>query len=84
MATFAHTSSVTDAVQPGSTSESKASCFECDLCGVSCEGRPTSSGLFIWHRGEEVRYEEPPLCQSCSSALTLGAVFRWAAVAGDE
>lgn len=58
--------------------------FSCDLCGASREGRPAASGLFVWHRGDELRYEEPPLCEECSGALTLGAFFRWSESAGEE
>lgn len=48
--------------------------YECDVCGMSFEGEPASSGLFLWTRGEEVRYEEPPLCEECASKVTLGAL----------
>ena len=54
------------------------------MCGAAIEGRPAGSGLFMWHRGDEVRYEEPPLCEECSGALTLGAVWRWSEAAGEE
>jgi hypothetical protein len=48
--------------------------FDCDVCGMRFDGEPASSGLFIWTRGEEVRYEEPPLCEECASKVTLGAL----------
>jgi len=48
--------------------------YECDVCGKSFDGEPASSGLFIWTRGDEVRYEEPPLCEECASKVTLGAL----------
>jgi hypothetical protein len=51
---------------------------ECDMCGQSFEGAPAGSGLLLWTRGEEVRYEEPPLCERCSRQLLLGALMRWA------
>jgi hypothetical protein len=51
--------------------------YECDVCGQQFEGEPAGSGLFIWARGEEVRYEEPPLCDRCASKVTLGALLRW-------
>ena len=50
----------------------------CDLCDASIplhEGG--GSGLFIWNRGGEVRYEEPPLCVHCGPALALTAMRRW-------
>ena len=64
--------------------EPVAATFSCDMCGAECEGRPAASGLFVWHRGDELRYEEPPLCEACSGALTLGAVWRWSESAGEE
>jgi hypothetical protein len=49
--------------------------YDCDSCGQHFEGEPAGSGLFIWSRGEEVRYEEPPLCEECASKVTLGALL---------
>jgi hypothetical protein len=49
--------------------------YECDSCSGEFEGEPAGSGLFIWSRGDEVRYEEPPLCQECASKITLGALM---------
>lgn len=57
---------------------------ECDLCGHAFEGPPAGSGLLLWTRGEEVRYEEPPLCESCSSRLLLGAMLQFADDEDDE
>ena len=51
--------------------------YDCDSCGKSFEGRPSGSGLFVWTRGEEVRYEEPPLCDECGERIALGAVLKW-------
>lgn len=34
-------------------------------------------GLLVWTRGEERRYQEPPLCPSCASAIGLSALQRW-------
>jgi hypothetical protein len=50
--------------------------FECDACGKWIEGEPGGAGLFVWTRGDEVRYEEPPLCESCASEITVGALLR--------
>lgn len=33
--------------------------------------------MYIWTRGEEVRYEEPPLCPSCAQAIGLAALAMW-------
>jgi hypothetical protein len=49
--------------------------YECDLCGEQFEGIPPSSGMLMWTRGEEIRTEEPPLCQKCSERLSLGALL---------
>jgi hypothetical protein len=48
--------------------------YDCDACGQHFTGEPAGSGLFVWSRGEEVRYEEPPLCEECASKVTLGAL----------
>jgi hypothetical protein len=51
--------------------------FDCDMCGQFLEGDPGGAGLLIWTRGEEVRYEEPPLCEECAMRVTVGALLRW-------
>ena len=51
--------------------------FECDSCGKRVEGEPAGHGLFIWTRGDEVRYEEPPLCAACANAIGLAALAQW-------
>ena len=51
--------------------------YDCDACGQFFEGEPGGSGLFVWTRGEEVRYEEPPLCEECAMRVTVGAMLRW-------
>jgi hypothetical protein len=35
------------------------------------------SGLLVWARGEERRYEEPQLCPSCAAAIGVSALQRW-------
>ena len=49
----------------------------CDLCDVRLS-RDTSddggSGLYVWTRGGEVRYEEPPLCRRCGAAVAMAAL----------
>jgi hypothetical protein len=37
-----------------------------------------SSGLLIFPRGDDNAYEEPPLCSSCSHAIGVTALVRWA------
>jgi hypothetical protein len=51
--------------------------YECDMCGEHFEGEPAGSGLFLWTRGDEVRVEEPPLCETCAMNVTLDALTRW-------
>jgi hypothetical protein len=51
----------------------------CDLCGVRiADGdEDGGSGLYVWTRGDEVRYEEPPLCASCGPEIAVTAFRRW-------
>jgi hypothetical protein len=51
--------------------------YDCDVCGSFFEGEPGGAGLLVWTRGEEVRYEEPPLCEECAMRVTIGALLRW-------
>lgn len=37
----------------------------------------TGHGLLVWSRGEERRYQEPPLCASCAAAIGVSALQRW-------
>ncbi|HEY3497574.1 MAG TPA: hypothetical protein VGK73_22910 [Polyangiaceae bacterium] len=60
--------------QPG---EGEARRFQCDACGEWFEGEPGGAGLFLWTRGEEVRYEEPPLCEGCAAEISVGALVKW-------
>ena len=34
-------------------------------------------GVYVWTRGEEVRFEKVPLCASCASAIGMTALGRW-------
>lgn len=59
----------------------------CDVCqeqfagdedqDLDHEHRVSGHGLLVWTRGEERRYQEPPLCPSCASAIGLSALQRW-------
>jgi hypothetical protein len=51
--------------------------WDCDACGRAFEGTPGGSGLLVWTRGDDVRYEEPPLCEECASEITIGALIKW-------
>jgi hypothetical protein len=52
--------------QDGSTSDA-------DESGYDVRGR----GLLVWSRGEERRYQEPPLCPACAAAIGVSALQRW-------
>ena len=58
--------------------------FDCDGCGQHFDEEPAGSGLFMWTRGEEIRWEEPPLCQECAQNVTLDALTRWDAEEEEE
>jgi len=58
----------------------------CDVCGepaptdlrADSEGYAVGgSGLYLWTRGDEVRYEEPPLCGRCGTAIGVMALAQW-------
>ena len=51
--------------------------FQCDACGEWFDGEPGGAGLFLWTRGDEIRYEEPPLCEACASEIAVGALVKW-------
>jgi hypothetical protein len=58
--------------------------FECDHCHESFQGEPSGAGLLLWTRGDEVRFEEPPLCEECAASITVGALMKWDAEAEEE
>jgi hypothetical protein len=54
----------------------------CDVCGEPLD--PTDdedsfqgTGLYMWTRGDAVRFEEPPLCAACGMVIGLTAHQRW-------
>ncbi|MDB5216558.1 MAG: hypothetical protein JWO86_4485 [Myxococcaceae bacterium] len=64
----------------------------CDVCATSLraddasdadsdaddrEHHVTGRGLLVWSRGEERRYQEPPLCSGCAAAIGVSALQRW-------
>lgn len=49
----------------------------CDACDQLIEGEPGGRGLLYWTRGEDMRFEEPPLCEPCAVAVTASAHRRW-------
>jgi hypothetical protein len=58
--------------------------YHCDNCGRLYPGEPGGAGLFIWTRGDEVRYEEPPLCDRCAYEINIGALMRWSVEEEEE
>jgi hypothetical protein len=56
---------------------SRVPTFECDACGKKVQGEPAGHGLYVWARGDESRYEEPPLCARCANAIGLAALAQW-------
>ena len=58
----------------------------CDVCGEDLSADEAEAeegydvrgrGLLVWTRGEERRYQEPPLCPSCAAAIGVSALTRW-------
>ncbi len=49
----------------------------CGVCDAPIAGDPAGTGFFMWTRGEEVRFDSPPLCGSCAAAMSLTAHSRW-------
>jgi hypothetical protein len=52
--------------------------LRCDVCDEPIEGEPTGRGLYMWTRGDEVRFEEPALCAQCATAIGVTALAAWA------
>jgi hypothetical protein len=58
----------------------------CDACGGSLAtddddaergyGMP-GRGVYLWARGDEIRFEGAPLCTACASAIGMTALARW-------
>lgn len=57
--------------------ESPGADVRCDACDEIIEGEPAGSGLYMWTRGDEVRFEEPPLCAKCATAIGVTALSLW-------
>ncbi len=44
----------------------------CDVCGTVLDaptGDEPPTGVYVWARGDDVRREEAPLCETCSTAI---------------
>jgi len=51
--------------------------LRCDVCDEPIDGEPTGRGLYMWTRGDEVRFEEPALCPQCATAIGVTALAAW-------
>jgi hypothetical protein len=51
--------------------------LRCDACDAPVEGEPSGRGLYMWTRGDEVRFEEPALCSKCATAIGVTALQQW-------
>jgi hypothetical protein len=57
----------------------------CDACGGPLpEGSDDDdvyelpgSAVYMWTRGDSVRFERAPLCAACAAAIGMAALFRW-------
>ncbi|HSO34370.1 MAG TPA: hypothetical protein VLT33_17660 [Labilithrix sp.] len=57
----------------------------CDVCASTLDEADDADGadgagghgLLVWSRGEERRYQEPPLCATCAAAIGVTALQRW-------
>jgi hypothetical protein len=49
----------------------------CDVCDATIEGEPAGRGLYMWSRGDELRFEEPALCSGCAVAIGITALSAW-------
>ncbi|MBI4706202.1 MAG: hypothetical protein HY744_34330 [Deltaproteobacteria bacterium] len=56
----------------------------CDGCGEPIRGRPAATGLFLWTRGDEMRFDEPPLCPRCAAAIGATAFQHETSCEGEE
>jgi hypothetical protein len=73
-----------DSPAPSPHTDAEAAEAICDVCGKKVEDlddedgeQLSGSGLYIWLRGDKVVYEEPPLCASCGTAISMTALGRW-------
>jgi hypothetical protein len=73
-----------DDVALASLRNQSAEPLSCNLCDDPIEGdRAPSSGLLMWTRGDEIRFDEPPLCLVCSSIVGVAAFQRFMLGDGD-
>jgi hypothetical protein len=58
--------------------------FRCDVCAERLESEDEGDGpevrgrgFLVWTRGDERRFQEPPLCPGCAAAIGMTALQRW-------
>ncbi len=68
---------IADAAMQARRAQSGASELRCDACDEAIEGEPAGRGLYMWTRGDEVRFEEPALCEGCATAIGVTALMSW-------
>lgn len=49
----------------------------CDVCDAVVDADDALPALYVFTRGEERRYEEPPVCARCAHALGAAQLRRW-------
>ena len=69
--------SVADAALQVRQVEAGAAELRCDACDAAIDGEAPGRGLYMWTRGDEVRFEEPALCDSCATAIGVTALAMW-------
>jgi hypothetical protein len=63
------------------TESTPAARIDCDICGepvtMSDDDETfVGKGVFLSVRGDEVRYEDAPLCSTCATAIGINALIR--------
>ncbi len=66
-----------DEIAMASLREQQAEDVFCDVCEQLIDGEVRTTGLMMWTRGDDVRYDEPPLCEVCASGIAVSAWTRW-------
>lgn len=57
--------------------ESPGTVQQCQVCDAPLRDADAQFGLLIWARGDETRYEEPPVCERCAESVRAAAYLRW-------
>lgn len=65
--------SVADAALARERDSKRSRDLRCDACDEVVEGEPAGRGILLTTRGDEVRFDEPVLCDHCATAIGLRA-----------